>query len=327
VLTPPRAAPITAAIDRRRFLGAAGLATLLGLTACGAEQEPVAARPATRTFEGAFGPVDVPVAPQRVVSTDFYTAYALLDVGYTVAATVQATTGGVLPEYRATYEALPKIGAAQDVDFERVVAARPDLILGTLVPGLPGDLAERLSGIAPTLLFPAAGEPGTWGDRAVRAADVVGRRTEADALRTAYETRAADIGARHRDVLARTRWALVRGGAQGNALVDLPNSWSGVVLGAVGAQFGSVAAGKPGASTPLSFEQLGLLDDCDVVLHLVDTAGGVDANTQRVLDQPTFRALRAAREGRVYPLPNYYVAHYRQGDAVLTEIEGVLEKL
>jgi hypothetical protein len=32
--------------------------------------------------------------------------------------------------------------------------------LGTVVPGLPADLNDRLSGIAPTLLFPAAGEPG-----------------------------------------------------------------------------------------------------------------------------------------------------------------------
>ena len=88
-----------------------------------------------------------------------------------------------------------------------------------------------------------------------------------------------------------------------------------------------VAAGKPGATTPLSYEQLGLLDDCDVVLHLVDTTGTLDRNTAQVLDQPTFRALRAARNGQVHPLPNYYVAHYRQADAVLSEIETVLRQL
>jgi hypothetical protein len=37
--------------------------------------------------------------------------------------------------------------------------------------------------------------------------------------------------------------------------------------------------------------------------------------------------LPAARNGQVHPLPNYYVAHYRQADAVLTEIETVLGKL
>ena len=100
-----------------------------------------------------------------------------------------------------------------------------------------------------------------------------------------------------------------------------------LVLGAVGAQFGSAAAGKPGATTRLSSEQFGLLDDCDVVLHLVDTTGKLDANTERLLAQPTLQALRAVRSGQLYPLPNYFVAHYRQADAVLTEIEGVLQKL
>jgi iron complex transport system substrate-binding protein len=238
-----------------------------------------------------------------------------------------STPTAVAPEYQATYDAIPKIGTTQEIDFESLVAQEPDLVLGTVVPGLPADLNDRLSGIAPTLLFPAAGEPGTWQERAVRTADVVGRRDRAEALRAAYETRASDIGGRYADVLARTRWALVRGGAQGNALVDLPNSWSGVVLGAVGAQFGGVAAGKPGASTPLSYEQLGLLDDCHVVLHLVDTTGKLDQNTAQVLEQPTFQALPAARNGRVHPLPNYYVAHYRQADAVSTEIETVLGKL
>jgi iron complex transport system substrate-binding protein len=321
------AGPVTGALTRRRFLGAAGLGVLLTVPACADRPGSAPAPQAARTFDGAFGRVEVPAAPQRVASTDFYTAYALLDVGYTVTATVEATIGGVFPEYQAAYDAIPKIGTAQEIDFERLAAQEPDLVLGTTVPGLPADLNDRLSGIAPTVLFPAAGEPGTWQERAVRAADVVGRRAEAEALRTAYEARAADIRTRHADVLARTRWALVRGGAQGNALVDLPNSWSGVVLGAVGAQFGGVAAGKPGASTTLSYEQLGLLDDCDVVLHLVDTRGTLDRNTAQVLEQPTFRALPAARNGQVHPLPNYYVAHYRQADAVLTEIETVLRRL
>jgi iron complex transport system substrate-binding protein len=305
----------------------AGLTALVGVTGCGAAQAPPAPVGETRTFTGATGPVEVPVSPQRVVSTDFYTAYALLDMGYPVAATVEATVGGVFPEYQAAYAAIPKIGSPQEIDYEQLVAQNPDLILGTLVPGLSPDLVDRLNTIAPTLLFEAAGEPGTWQERAVRAADVVGRRSDAEALRTAYEARATDIGGRFADVLARTRWALVRGGAEGTAQVDLPNSWSGVVLGAVGARFGSVAAGKPGATTRLSYEQLGLLDDCDVVLHLVDTTGKLDANTERLLAQPTFQALRAAREGLVHPLPNYFVAHYRQGDAVLTELEGVLQKL
>jgi hypothetical protein len=68
--SPPVSAPATGTLTRRRFLGATGSAP---------------APKASRTFDGAFGPIEAPVAPQRVASTDFYTAYALLDVGFNVA--------------------------------------------------------------------------------------------------------------------------------------------------------------------------------------------------------------------------------------------------
>ena len=63
------------------------------------------------------------------------------------------------------------------------------------------------------------------------------------------------------------------------------------------------------------------------MLHLVDATGKLDQNTGQMLEQPTFQALRVAQSGQVHPLPNYYVAHYRQADAVLTEIETVLGQL
>lgn len=70
-----------------------------------------------------------------------------------------------------------------------------------------------------------------------------------------------------------------------------------MVLDGVGARFGSVAERNPGVFESLSVDELGRLDDCDVVRYLADAGGGVAANTQRVLDQPTNRSLRAAARG------------------------------
>ncbi|ALE72001.1 hypothetical protein AD006_08130 [Pseudonocardia sp. EC080610-09] len=310
-------------ISRRDLLGlAAGSAALLTLSACGSGGQAPAG--ATRTVDGASGPVEIPVSPQRVAATDFYTTYALLDVGFTVVATAEATVGGVLPGLQSAYDVLPKVGKPQELSYEAIVAQRPDLILGTMVPGLAEDLPERLGAVAPTLLFAAGGAPGTWQERAVRAADAVGRGAEAEALRGRYEQRAREIGERHRDLLGRIRIGLVRGGPPGTALVDLPQSWSGVVLGAIGARLPAVAEGRPGASERMSYEEIGVLDDCDVLLHLADTRGGVDGNTTRMLQAPTFRALRAVRAGNLHPLPNYYVSHYGQGLAVLDELDRIL---
>lgn len=307
---------------RRLFHLTTGSAAVLALAACGGNGAAPAG--ATRTVEGATGPVRIPTDPQRVVATDFYTTYALLDVGFTVVATARATVGGVLPSLQAAYDTLPQIGSPAEPSLEAIAAQRPDLILGTLVPNLPAGIAERFAAVAPTLLFEAGASPGTWQERAVRAADAVGRREAAEQLRDRYTARAAEIGGRHRALLSRIRIGLVRGGPPGTAFVDLPQSWSGVVLDAAGARPAGVAEGRPGASTRLSYEELSAVDDCDVLLHLADTRGGVDGNTAALLGSPTFRALRAARAGNVYPLPNYYVAHYGQGLAVLDEVDRVL---
>ena len=129
--------------------------------------------------------MEIPANPQRIVCTDFYTTYALLDVGVTPAGTAQATVGGVLPEYQQAYDAIPKVGSPTALNFEAIAAQSPDLILGTLVPSLPADLGTQLSGIGPTLLLPAAANPGSWGERALRTADAVNRLPQGEQLKAA----------------------------------------------------------------------------------------------------------------------------------------------
>ena len=99
------------------------------------------------------------------------------------------------------------------------------------------------------------------------------------------------------------------------------------MLADAGFAFGQFAAGKTGAGGRLSYEQATQLDDCDVVLHLADTNGQADANTATLLAQPAFRQLRAVREGRLFPLPNYYCSHYEQGDAVLDSLQGIVARV
>jgi len=296
------------------------------LAACGGG-DAGGAGGATRTVTGASGPVEIPANPQRIVCTDFYTTYALLDVGVTPAGTAQATVGGVLPEYQQAYDAIPKVGTPTALHFEAIAAQSPDLILGTLVPSLPADLGPQLSGIGPTLLLPAAANPGSWGERALRTADAVNRTPQMEQVKADYEQRAAAIKAQFAPTLGRTKWALVRGSSGGAFFSDYPTSWSGVVLADAGFAFGQFAAGRTGAGGRLSYEQATQLDDCDVVLHLADTNGQPDANTATLLGQPAFRQVRAVREGRLFPLPNYYCSHYEQGDAVLDSLQGVVARV
>ncbi|MEJ2864710.1 ABC transporter substrate-binding protein [Actinomycetospora flava] len=326
LLAPPRPSA-RRGLTRRGFLAGAGGAAALVLAACGSGEPSGGAGGATRTVEGANGPVQIPANPQRIVCTDFYTTYALLDVGVTPAGTAQATLGGVLPAYQQAYDAIPKVGTPTTLNFEAIAAQGPDLILGTLVPNLPADLGAQLSGIGPTLLLPSAANPGSWGERALRTADAVNRLQQGEALKARYEQHAGRIREQYSATLARTRWALVRGSAGGVFFSDYPTSWSGVVLADAGFRFGAFAEGKTGAGGRLSYEQATQLDDCDVVLHLADTTGGVDANTQTLLAQPAFQQVRAVREGRLFPLPNYYCSHYQQGEAVQSYLETLLPRV
>ena len=148
------------------------------------------------------------------------------------------------------------------------------------------------------------------------------RLPQGEQLKASYDQHAARIREQYAATLGRTRWALVRGSSGGGFFSDYPTSWSGVVLADAGFRFGQFAEGRTGAGGRLSYEQApAQLEDCDVVLHLADTRGGVDANTQTLLAQPAFQQVRAVREGRLFPLPNYYCSHYKQGEAVQSYLQ------
>lgn len=307
------------------MLGAAGIAVVSGCGRAGDDgAAPVNAPDAggTRTVDSARGPVEVPVTPSRVVCTDFYSTYALLDVGFTPAGTAEATVGGVLPAQQAAYDALPKIGTTTELNYEAVAALTPDLILGTQVPGLADDVHEKLSAIAPTALF-AATSPGDWKQRAVRAADAVGRRADGEQLAQAYDDRVAQLRAGYADQLESLTWALFRASTEGTVFVDGATSWSGVVLADLGATL-TAAAPADAPTVQISAERYDTLDDADVILYLANARGEADPNTAAALEQPAFTG--AVTRARTVPLSSYYAAHYLDGQAVLDQIEEVLRQ-
>jgi iron complex transport system substrate-binding protein len=328
-VTTARALPVPPGVSRRGFLaGVGGIAALGTLAACGGgDSGGSGVEGPTRQIQAANGAVTIPADPQRVACVDFYTTYALLDAGVTPIATAQATVGGVYAPYQQAYDAIPKLGQPTSINVEALAAAAPDLVLGTKVPTMQAGLEDRLREIAPYALFDSGSEPGTWKQRALATADAVNRLPQGQQVADQYAQHAARIKAQFAATLGRTTWGLVRGSSGGAFFADYPTSWSGVVLADAGMRFGRATAGQRGAGRRLSYEQASQLDDCDVLFYLADAQGQVEANTKTLLAQPAFAALPAVRAGRAYPLPNYYATHYRQGDAVLTTLEGALARL
>ncbi|HEY2225645.1 ABC transporter substrate-binding protein [Actinomycetospora sp.] len=328
-MTTARPLPVPPGVSRRRFLaGAGGIAAVGALAACGGgDSVGSGVEGPSRQIQAADGTVTIPANPQRVACVDFYTTYALLDVGVTPIATAQATVGGVYAPYQQAYDAIPKLGQPTSINVEALAAAGPDLVLGTKVPTMQAGLEERLGQIAPYALFDSGSEPGTWKQRALATADAVNRLPQGRQVADEYAQHAARIRSQFAATLGRTTWGLVRGSSGGAFFADYPTSWGGVVLTDAGMRFGRATAGKRGSGQRLSYEQASQLDDCDVLLYLADARGQVESNTKTLLAQPAFAQLRAVREGRAFPLPNYYATHYRQGDAVLTTLEQLLPRV
>lgn len=112
----------------------------------------------------------------------------------------------------------------------------------------------------------------------------------------------------------------------------LANSDVGVVLVDGGVQLASASGGKslgadPGGSVPVSYERLGALATADIIAVRAGTDGQPDAMTKTLMQQPTFRALPAARAGRVFPLRRFFPFSYGQGLGLLDELDPILARL
>ncbi|TCJ13067.1 ABC transporter substrate-binding protein [Rubrobacter taiwanensis] len=164
---------------RREFLiGAAGL--LLLPAGCGSDGERGGSEPSgeTRTFEHAFGEIEIPVSPKRVA---VLTAHALDAV---VALGIEPVAGvtGYSELYAGALEDAEVKFPNQEPNLEALARVEPDLML-TL--GFEGELFfgdyEKLSEIAPTAVFDWTSD-GEWKPHFRFCADALGRLEEAEVL-------------------------------------------------------------------------------------------------------------------------------------------------
>lgn len=266
----------------RRTVGssaAAALALVLTLAACSspdgeaATGAPGAVSGETRTVQDALGSVEVPVDPQRIVSTDFFSSSVLVDVGI-VPVGVMSGIDEADPAARPNryFEALgdvPGISTYAEINVEKVLDLAPDLIIVDSQFSDP-ETIERLATIAPIFNVDLSG---SWSDRALSIADAANRLDEAEDQKADYDARVAEISTTYRAVLDEHRFAvLALHPSEATWSSYLPGSWPTPVWVDVAATFRESTAGE---STDDSFvwlpdEQLEKLSNADVLL-VVDT--------------------------------------------------------
>lgn len=310
------------------------LAALLGLVAgaCGdddagseADEEPVAA---TRTVEGAYGPIEIPTEPERIFA-DIVTVDYLTALGYDTSKIVGVFDAGHFAEedgYLGDFfngQELVDPGFQYEMNVEAIAAAEPDLVLVPFdqIDGAPqqAELAE----IAPLLVVPTStgedpaqrygGEASfqDWRGTLRSYGELLDLEDEAEAYIAGTEARMADVREAHGDLIdsltaneAKTTLDYVAINA-----LDIPG---GVLGSLVLTELGFRAPEVVGALTPdeygsieISAENTDLLDADLLFLE-------VREGSKRHEESPLWSSLEVVRAGHVVVVGN----HWEFGGAV-----------
>jgi iron complex transport system substrate-binding protein len=178
---------------------------LLAFAGCGSSDpgpEAEAAGADAVTIEHKFGTTEIPPNPERVVTVGFSEQDAVLALGI-VPVGEREFLGGY--EYRDRPWAQDALGGEQpasiggeEINFERVAAQRPDVIIG-VNSGMTEDEYDRLSRIAPTVAQSDEhidfGVP--WQEQTLTIGKALGRDAEARKLVDEIEAQFAQARARH----------------------------------------------------------------------------------------------------------------------------------
>jgi iron complex transport system substrate-binding protein len=302
-------------LRRSALAAAAGLVLLLAACGSGDDTTPSAsgssaAAPTTAAFpvtiDHKFGRTTVKSEPKRIVVVGLVEQDALLSVGVVPVGTTEwfgEQPGAIWPWAAGKLGGAAKPTVLTDTDgiqFEKVAALRPDLILG-LYSGLSDQDYKTLTKIAPTIAQPpgALDFGASWQDVTRTVGKAVGRESQAGQVVGDAQARIAAAKAAHPEFAGRTAlMATTYQGyyvygpqdARGRFLTDLGFKLPDGLEAITGQDFGA----------NLSKERTDLLDT-DVLVWLVDDYAKDRAKVQA---DPLYAKLDVKTEGRDIYLEN-----------------------
>jgi iron complex transport system substrate-binding protein len=301
--------PLAATTSRRRFIGAGLGFVALAVTACGDDDAPSKGAPTgVVPTDGTFpvtvthvhGQTTIDSPPQRVVSygyTDGDTVLALGTVPVGILQWIPQWKRGVGPwSEPALGSGRPTLYKGQEIDFEGIAKAAPDLI-SIVNHDIDDATYEKLSQIAPTVPtvegYPAYGTP--WDVTAIQVATALGKKTQGAALVAKAEERFAQ--AREANPGWKGKQVMIVTQAEGGKMfVFADTDTRGRFVSSLGFVQSPEISKLTGKSfyAELSAERFDLLDGDGLILLADSTA------VQGALEeQPTWQRLEVVREGRV----------------------------
>ena len=281
--------------------------------------------------EGAYGPVEIPADPQRIVA-DLMTVDYLTALGYDTSKIIgvfeadwfSAIDDHYLADFFAEQQPLDP-GPQWDVNLEALAAAEPDLIIAPFDQLDRSPMLEQIKQIAPTLVIPTSeGEDpeGRYGGTAsfqdwrstIRSyGSVLGLEEEAEAYVADSEAELAALEAEYGDLIAATRATEAKSTPDSMAINVLSaNSERGVLGSILMSELGFTAPDSQAGLQPdeygtieLSSENVDLLDGDLLFLEVRGDATGHS-------DSPLWDTLGVVQADNVVIVGN----HWEYGGAV-----------
>lgn len=284
----------------------ADLSKLLGLTI----DQTTAAAPATAdafpvTIEHKYGSTTITKKPERIVTVGLTDHDALLALGIVPVGTTEwfgGYPGSIWPwaqdEWAALGGAVPEAVGGESINFEKIAALQPDLILA-LYAGVTQEQYDLLTQIAPTVAQPADyvdyGIP--WQELTLTVGKAVGQAEAAQALVDEVEAQFVQVQADHPEFVGATAVATMAW--QGIYLYG-PQDIRSRLLTALGFVLpeGIEAITGSGFGGNLSMERADLLDT-DVIIWIDPQ------EAEGELGGPVYQALPVHTEGREVLLSSY----------------------
>lgn len=241
-------------------------------------------------------PLCLPVEPKRIVSlVPTFSLGMPLELGMPVVGAPLVGMSDKALKDKAIAEGVTDLGSVMEPSVEKIVALKPDLIIGSDLLGQ--EVYQRLSKIAPTAFITAK----NWKDHYRTIAEIGGREEAMSSLFAEYEQRVAAVRKR---VPQDIKVSVVRiTPSEFQVYLDKPNTWAPFdVLREAGVKrpaFETSASNEP--MKRLDFEGLAALDG-DILLYIV---GGMNDSAtsgrhEAVIANPLWQMLPAVKAKRVY---------------------------
>ena len=282
---------------------------------------------ATRIVQTSKGAIKVPATAHRIVTIQPAAFSTLIDLGDadSIVGVYDEGTQYVSPRYRALYDKTAKIGDKGQVDLEKILNLKPDLIVGADFDWNTKNY-QQLSAIAPMVVAPVD----SWQSMTKAFAEAVGRTDQMQALSAQLTTKQADIKKQYAPQLAKYKWDILQGGFDpGQYWIYGPGSDVGSILAGAGVQFATASTQTPADDNrSVSYEQISLLNDADVIGYYSDSGSSAPTNNgPQLFAQAGFKALPAVKAQRVVAIPDFLPGGYGDALAVLDELTAGLKTL